>query len=344
MHKVVTFGEVMLRLSSPSHDRLSQADHFNVDFGGAEANVAVSLSNFQIDTLFLTRLPDNELGNIALSVLRKYDVDVRQILRGGRRLGIYFLEKGAMNRPSKVIYDRESSSFAEIQPEMIDWENIFKGADWFHWSGITPAVSDSAAKTCLEGIKSANRLRIPVSCDLNYRTNLWKYGKNPGEVMSELLEGCDVILSNEDDLRLFFGITPENIDSQDDELNEIHLISTAKQLKKKFRRVKTVAFSYRRSINADINLWSGFMFDGKALYKSPTYELTDIIDRVGSGDSFMSGLIYGFLKYPGKNQMILDFATASSCLKHSISGDFNLVTVDEVLQLMNGNGTGRIIR
>jgi len=334
----------MLRLSSPSHERLSQADHFNVDFGGAEANVAVALSNFKIDTQFLTRLPDNELGNIALSVLRKYDVDVQQILRGGRRLGIYFLEKGSMNRPSKIIYDRDFSSFAEIQPGMIDWENIFEGAKWFHWSGITPAVSESAAKTCLEAIKTANSMGIKVSCDLNFRMNLWKYGKNPGEVMSELLEGCDLILSNEEDSRLFFGINPENIDSQNDVLDETHFISIAKQLIKKFRRVKTVAFSYRRSINADINLWSGFLFDGKVLYKSPIYELTDIVDRVGSGDSFMSGLIYGFLKYTGKNQMILDFATASSCLKHSITGDFNLVSVEEVLQLMNGNTTGRIIR
>ena len=346
MAKVITFGEIMLRLSTPGYLRFSQATQYDATFGGGEANVAVSLANYGIDVKFVTRLPQNDIAKACVKDLRSYGVDTSDIVYGGDRLGIYFLETGAVARPSKVVYDRANSSIATIKPGDIDWEKIFEGADWFHWTGITPAISQGAADVCLEAVKAANRLGITVSCDLNYRKNLWKYGKTASEIMPALVEGCDVILGNEEDADKVFGIKPEGFDvtATGGEIDQKRFQSVGEQLMKKFPRAKKVIITLRGSINANHNTWGGVLWDGKTLYQSPRYDITHIVDRVGGGDSFMGGLIYGLLTYKGDDQKALNFAVAASCLKHTIFGDFNQVTVAEVENLMKGDASGRVSR
>lgn len=346
MPKIITFGEIMLRLSTPGYLRFGQAKQFDATYGGGEANVAVSLANYGMDAKFVTRLPENDIAKACLKDLRSYGVDTSSIVYGGDRLGIYFLETGAVARPSKVVYDRANSSIATIKPGDIDWKKVLEGADWFHWTGITPALSLGAADVCLEAIKAANAMGITVSCDLNYRKNLWKYGKKASEVMPALVEGCDVILGNEEDADKVFGIKPEGFDvtSTGGQIDQRRFQSVGEQLMKRFPRAKKVIITLRGSINANHNTWGGVLWDGKTLYQSPRYDITHIVDRVGGGDSFMGGLIYGLLTYTGDDQKALNFAVAASCLKHTIFGDYNQVTVAEVENLMKGDASGRVSR
>lgn len=336
----------MLRLATPGYLRFAQANNLEATFGGGEANVAVSLANYGMDAQFVTRLPNNDIAKACVCDLHKHGVKTDHIIYGGERLGIYFLETGAVARASKVIYDRAHSSISEIEPGMIDWEKVFDGADWFHWTGITPAISQGAADVCREAIKAANRMGVVVSCDLNYRKNLWKYGKTASEVMPELVEGCDIILGNEEDAEKVFGIKPENFDvtATAGEVNAAEFESVCSQLMQRFPRAKKVIITLRGSINANHNTWGGVMYDGSTLYQSPRYDITHIVDRVGGGDSFMGGLIYGLLTYPDNDQQALNFAVAASCLKHTIYGDYNMVTVAEVENLMKGDGSGRVSR
>lgn len=345
MKKIVTFGEIMLRLATPGYDRFIQSKSLNSTFGGGEANVSVSLANYGLPTDFVTRLPKNDIGDWAISELRKYNVGVDKIVRGGDRVGIYFLETGAVARASKVVYDRANSAISDIKPGMIDWDAVFKDAQWFHWTGITPAISQGAANVCLEAIKAANERGITVSTDLNYRKNLWKYGKTASEVMTLLVEGCDVILGNEEDAEKVFGIKPEgfNVANTGGEVDSKEFESVCTQMMKRFPRAKKVIITLRGSINANHNTWGGVLYSDK-LYESQRYNITHIVDRVGGGDSFMGGLIYGLITYPNNDQKALDFAVAASCLKHTIYGDFNLVTVAEVENLMKGDGSGRVAR
>lgn len=344
MKKVITFGEIMLRLSPPGWKRFSQASSFEVIYGGGESNVAVSLANYGVPSTFVTRLPNNDLGDCALMELRKRGVDTSQIVRGGDRLGIYFLETGAMARGSKVVYDRDHSAICEIEKGMINWEEVFDGATWFHWTGITPAISQQAADVCLEAIKAANRLGVTVSTDLNYRKNLWKYGKEPSEVMPDLVAGCDVILGNEEDAEKHFDIHPDGMDvTKGHDMDAAAYESVCKKLMERFPRCKKVIVTLRGSISASHNTWSGTMYDGKQMLTTRTYQLSHIVDRVGGGDSFMGGLIYGLLTYDD-DQRALNFAVAASALKHSIFGDANLATASEVEKLMDGDASGRVSR
>jgi 2-dehydro-3-deoxygluconokinase len=344
MKKIVTFGEIMLRLSPPGFKRFSQTYHFDVVYGGGESNVAVSLANYGMDSHFVSRIPQNDIGQCAIMELRKRGVHTDKILREGERLGIYFLETGAVSRGSKVVYDRAHSGMATIDAGMIDWESVFQGADWFHWTGITPALSQGAANACLEAIKTANKMGVTVSTDLNYRKKLWKYGKEPGEVMPDLVEGCDVILGNEEDAEKHFGLHPKGVDvTHGGTVDGKAYLSVLKQLQEMFPRAKKVITTLRGSISASHNSWTGVLYDGNTLYEAPSYEITHIVDRVGGGDSFMAGLIYGLLNYED-DQKALNYAVAASCLKHTIKGDANLVTVEEVEKLMSGDASGRVSR
>ena len=336
----------MLRLSTPGYHRFIQSDNLNATFGGGEANVAVSLANYGLNAEFVTRLPKNDIADWCISDLRKYNVGTQNIIRGGERVGIYFLETGAVARPSKVVYDRANSSIADIQPGMIDWKEVLKDADWFHWTGITPALSQGAADACLEAIRTANELGVTVSTDLNYRKNLWKYGKKASEVMPDLVAGCDIILGNEEDAEKVFGIKPEGFDATHTggDVDAAEFESVCTQMMVKFPRAKKVIITLRGSINANHNTWGGVLFADGKLYESKRYDITHIVDRVGGGDSFMGGLIYGLLTYTGDDQRALEFAVAASCLKHTIYGDFNLVSVPEVESLMGGDGSGRVQR
>ncbi len=343
--KVVTFGEIMLRLTPPGHRRFSQADRFEVIYGGGESNVAVSLANYDIPVDFVTRLPDNDIGDCALMELRKRGVGTSQILRGGDRLGIYFLEIGAVSRGSKVIYDRAHSAIAEIQPGMIDWDEVLDGAGWFHWTGITPAISEGAAAATLEALEAASRKGLTISTDLNYRKKLWKYGKTSSEVMPELVQHCDVILGNEEDAHKHFGIHPEGVDvTQGESVDATAYLSVCQQLMQRFPKCRKAIVTLRGSLSASHNSWSGVLYDGTQLYHAPTYQITHIVDRVGGGDSFMGGLIYGLMTYADDLQKALNFAVAASALKHTIYGDANLSTVEEVEKLMGGDASGRVSR
>lgn len=346
MKKVVTFGEIMLRLAPPGFLRFSQASSFDVVYGGGESNVAVSLANYGVPVDFVTRLPKNDIGECALMEMRKRGVNTSNIIFGGDRLGIYFLETGAVSRGSKVVYDRAHSAVSEIQPGMIDWEKVFDGADWFHWTGITPAISQSAADTCLEAVKAASALGVTISTDLNYRAKLWTYGGDREAIMTELTSYCDVILGNEEDAEKHFNIKPEGLDitTQGHDVKAEAFLSVCKQMMEKFPRAKKVITTLRGSISASHNTWAGVLYDGEKMYETRQYQITDIVDRVGGGDSFMGGLIYGLKKYPEDDQNALDFAVAASCLKHTIKGDANLVTVDEVEKLMGGDASGRVAR
>ena len=345
-NKVVTFGEIMLRLSSPNSLRISQTNSLDVFYGGGEANVAVSLANYGIPVEFVSRIPKNDIGNSAIMELRRRGVGTSHILYGGERLGIYFLETGTASRGSKVTYDRENSAMAEIKTGMIDWDKVFKDVSWFHWTGITPAISKNAAEVCLEAIKAASNLGIKISTDLNYRSKLWKYDGNRHEIMKNLTSYSDIILCNEEDAEMHFGIKPEGLDvrTNGEDVNPDAFLSVCKEMMKKFPKAKKIAITLRGSISASHNSWSGILYDGKKMFKSKNYQITNIVDRVGAGDSFMGALIYGILNYTNDDQTSLDFAVAASCLKHSIKGDANLVSIEEVERLMNGDSSGRINR
>jgi 2-dehydro-3-deoxygluconokinase len=344
MNKVATFGEIMLRLSAHGYERFTQSKQFDVQFGGGEANVAVSLANYGIPADFITRLPQNDIAKACLMELKRHGVGIDKIIPGGDRLGIYFLETGSVARASKVIYDRAYSSMATIQPGMINWDKAFEGVTWFHWTGITPAIAEGTSRVCLEAIQAANKRGITVSTDLNYRKNLWNYGKKASEVMPELVAGCDIILGNEEDAEKVFGIKPETTNLTSGHIQAADYEWVCRQLMQQFPRTKKVIITLRGSINANHNTWSGVLWNGKNLLQAPTYDITHIVDRVGGGDSFMGGLIYGLITYKGEDQKALDFAVAASCLKHTIPGDFNLVSVEEVEKLMGGDSSGRVSR
>ncbi|NQY09574.1 MAG: sugar kinase [Flavobacteriales bacterium] len=346
MKKVVTFGEIMLRLAPQGYLRFSQANNFDVVYGGGESNVAVSLANYGVPVDFVTRLPKNDIGECAMMEMRKRGVGVDNIVYGGDRLGIYFLETGAVSRGSKVVYDRAHSSMSEIEPGMIDWKAVFKDVAWFHWTGITPAISQSSADACIEACKVASEMGITISTDLNYRAKLWNFGGDREAIMTELTSYCDIILGNEEDAEKHFGIKPEGLDitTQGHDVKAEAFLSVCEQMMKKFPRAKKVITTLRGSISASHNTWAGVMYDGVTMFQSPQYQITDIVDRVGGGDSFMGGLIYGLLKYPENDQNALNFAVAASCLKHTIKGDANLVTVSEVEKLMSGDSSGRVAR
>ncbi len=344
MKKIVTFGEIMLRLVPPGFQRFTQARSFEAVYGGGEANVAVSLANFGEDVEYVTRLPKNELGDACLMSLRGYGIRTEHIARGGERIGIYFLETGAAQRASKVIYDRANSSFATIQPGTIDWKSVFEEADWFHWTGITPAVSQGAAEVCREAIQAARETGITVSCDLNFRAKLWKWGKPAGEVMADLVGMCDVALGNEEDAEKVFGIKAPEADVTAGKVEADHYRFVCEELAKKFPSLKTISITLRGSLSASHNTWSGVLWQGGKFFSAPTYDILPIVDRVGGGDAFMAGLIYGLRKYKDDPQKALNFAAAAACLKHSILGDFNAVSVSEVETLMGGDASGRVSR
>jgi 2-dehydro-3-deoxygluconokinase len=342
--KVVTFGEIMMRLSPPGFLRFKQARSFDVIYGGGEANVAVSLANYGVPVDYVTRLPDNDLGDACAQFLRQYGVGVDKIVRGGDRLGIYFLEIGAVQRGSKVIYDRANSAIAAIERGMIDWKHVFADADWFHWTGITPAISAGTAGVCLEAVQTAKEMGLTVSCDLNYRKKLWKWGKTPGEVMPELVSYCDVAIGNEEDADKVFGIRAPETDVVAGKVEADKYCYVCAELAKRFSSLKTIAITLRGSVSASHNTWSGVLWQQGEFYVAPVYDITHIVDRVGGGDSFMGGLIYGLRTYGKDWQKVLDFAVAASCLKHSIFGDFNMATVAEVEKLMAGEVSGRVSR
>lgn len=337
---VVTFGEIMLRLSPPGYQRLLQAKSLDVTFGGGEANVAVSLAGYGVPARFVTKLPKNDMGRACKGELDRWGVDTSCIAEGGDRLGIYYCEKGASQRPSKVIYDRAASAIAEADPSDFDWDAIFEGAEWFHFTGITPAISDKAATITLEACKKAKEKGVQVSCDLNFRKKLWSREK-ACKVMGELMQYVDVLIANEEDAADVFDIHAEATDITKGEINLAGYQSVARQLMDRFH-FKKVAITLRESISASCNNWSALLYDGKEFYSSKKYTI-QIVDRVGGGDSFGGGLIYG-LTQGYDCQQALEFAVAASCLKHTIEGDFNLMTVDEVKALMGGDGSGRVQR
>ncbi|WP_220463975.1 sugar kinase [Adhaeribacter radiodurans] len=336
MQHVVTFGEIMMRLSTPGFARFSQATNLNITYGGGEANVAISLAYFNIPAAHVTRFPANDLGQAATALLRQHQVTTDHIIYGGDRLGLYFLETGAAARPSRVIYDRADSAFAELEPGMLNWEEILQNARWFHWTGITPAISEGAAQSCLEAVQVANKLGITVSADINYRKNLWQYGKKAYEVMPELVAGCDLIVSSIGDAADILQIKPA-AEAADP------FVSVGQQIMQQYPRIKKIVNTNRGSISASHNTLAGMMWNGQQLLQTPTHDMVPIVDRIGGGDAFMAGLIYGLLTYQN-DQQALDFAVAASALKHTIEGDANLVTVAEVEPVMQGDSSGRLKR
>ncbi|RUT67990.1 sugar kinase [Flavobacterium cupreum] len=338
--RVVAFGEIMLRLSPERHLRFTQAAAFGASYGGGEFNVCVSLANYGVDAEFVTRLPENEIGASALKEMRKMNVESKNIIFGGERLGIYFLETGAASRGSIVVYDRAHSSMATIQKGIIDWEKVLQGANWFHWSGITPAISKSAAEACLEAIKVAHKLGITISCDLNYRSKLWQYGKKPSDVMPEMLHYSNVILGDIDTAYFMLNIPKVNPNYQD----EKSLPVLYNRLFDLIPNLKITATTLRYSVSASHQRIGGVLFDGQSIYNATMKEVTPVVDRVGSGDAFMGGLIYGLLKYQNNNQKALDFAVAACCLKHTIAGDYNLVSLKEVENMLDGDSAGLVSR
>lgn len=340
----MTFGEIMMRLSPPGFQRFIQARSFDVVYGGAEANVAVSLANFGISVNYVTRLPENDLGDACINYLRQFGVNTGNIIRGGDRLGIYFNEMGAVQRGNKVIYDRANSAIADIKPSMVDWAEVFSKANWFHWTGITPALSQGAADTCLEAVRKAKEMGLTVSCDLNFRSALWKYGKTAGEIMSELVKQVDIVIGNEEDADKVFGIKAPGVDVTAGKVEAESYRSVAEALMERFPKLRIVGTTLRGSISASHNTWSGVLYDRKTFYKSPIYQITHIVDRTGGGDAFTAGLIYGLLTYDDDLQKALNFAVAASCMKHTIYGDFNMVSAKEVERLTEGVVSGRIQR
>jgi 2-dehydro-3-deoxygluconokinase len=342
MTRIVTFGEVMLRLKSPGFERLLQSPMLEATFGGAEANVAVSLAHFGLPVSFVTALPANPLGESAISEIRKFGVDTSFIKRAGDRIGVYFLESGSNQRASKVTYDRAGSSIAAAKPGDFDWEAILKGAGWLHISGVTPAISASAAALSLEAVKAARSNGITVSCDYNYRKNLWRYGKKAPEVMREIVSNASIGIANEEDCQKVLGIEID-ADVSKGKLDIERYSRLAEKVLSQFPNLEKQVITLRESHSADHNGWSAILHNRKKSLTSRKYEITNIVDRVGAGDSFAAGLIYGLVTYED-DQRALEFATAASCLKHSILGDFNRVGVAEVETLMKGEGSGRVQR
>ena len=344
MAKVVTFGEIMLRLKSPAYERFFQSPVLEATFGGGEANVAVSLANYGMDVSFVTVLPKNDIAEACIRELRGFGVDTGKIVRKDGRLGIYYLETGAVQRPSKVVYDRAGSAIAEAKAGDIDWKKVFDGATWFHLTGITPAISQGAADLSLEAVKAAKELGVHVSCDLNYRKNLWKYGKKADEVMTELVKYVDTVIANEEDFQKSLGLSAESASAVQEGQIDVELYKKiAATAMAKYPNIKRVAITLRESKSANHNDWSACLYNGKDFFLSRKYSITDIVDRVGGGDSFGGGLIYGLNNYDNEKDA-LEFAVAASCLKHTIPGDYNRVTVAEVESLMKGSGTGRVQR
>ncbi len=344
MKTFVTFGEIMMRLTPPGFLRFSQARSFELIYGGGEANVAVSLANYGLPVEYVTRLPNNDLGEACLGFLRERGVGVRHIARGGDRLGIYFMEFGAAQRASKVIYDRAGSSISTIERGMVDWAKVFEGAGWFHWTGITPAISASTADVLLEALAAARKAGVTISCDLNYRKNLWKWGKKASEVMPELTAYCDLAIGNEEDAEKVFGIKAPESDVTAGKVSADAYRFVCESLVKRFPNLKTVAITLRGSLSASHNTWSGVLWKEGSFFSAYTYDIAHIVDRVGGGDAFGGGLIYGLVTRPNDPQYALNFAVAASCLKHSIWGDFNLAGLSEVETLMKGDASGRVSR
>ena len=344
MAKVVTFGEIMLRLKSPGYERFFQSPSLEATFGGGEANVSVSLANYGMETAFVSVLPKNDIGEACIRELRGFGVDTSNIVRADGRMGIYYLETGAVQRPSKVIYDRAGSTICEAKVGDIDWKKAFEGATWFHITGITPAISANAAELSLEAAKTAKEMGLHVSCDLNYRKNLWKYGKTADQVMTELVKYVDTIIANEEDFQKSLLLKAESASEvEDGELNIEQYKAIAKLAMETYPNVKRVTITLRESKSANHNDWAACLYNGKDFFLSRKYRITDIVDRVGGGDSFGGGLIYGLNNYDNEKDA-LEFAVAASCLKHTINGDFNRVTVAEVESLMKGSGSGRVQR
>jgi 2-dehydro-3-deoxygluconokinase len=334
LNKVVTFGEILLRLSPPSHLRLTQAASFDIYYGCAEANVAASLSKFGLPVKFVTAVPPNELGESSLRMLQSFGVETIAKIQG-KRLGIYYFEQGASERPGKVVYDREDSSFSLLRKGMIDWEAIFKDANWFHWSGITPSLSNELAELCEEALIVASKMGLTISADLNYRPTLWKYGKKANEVMPNLVKYCDLLLGGIDETKVVLGIDCNESDTEEEIFTK--WIKT-------YPKIKNIVTTHRIQANASSNGLSASFWNGKELLHSSKYNVSHIIDRIGAGDAFMAGIIYGLITWKEDHQRALEFAVAATCLKHSISGDINLSTVKEIEALMNGFGGGRVSR
>ena len=342
MSKYLTFGELMLRLKSPGRERLLQSAGFEATFGGGEANVAVSLANYGLDAEFLSVIPSNAIGDAAIAELRRFNVATDKIIRTDGRMGIYYLETGANQRPSKVIYDRAYSAFSLFDPSGYDWDKIYKDVKWLHISGITPAISEVAKEASIAAVKEAEKRGITVSIDLNYRKNLWKYGVDAQDVMKQLTLYADIIIANEEDCQKSLGLKCES-NVEGGKLNEEDYKKLSDSLLEQYPNVKKVAITLRESKSADINFWAAALNNGTDFIVSKKYEMYDIVDRVGGGDSFAGGLIYG-LNELGSDKEALEFAVAASCLKHTIEGDYNRVTIDEVLKLANGDGSGRVQR
>ena len=340
MGKFITFGEIMLRLAPVGYERFLQSKEFGIVYGGGEANVAVSLANYGKEAYFVTKLPGHEIGQSAVNELRRFGVNTNMIVRGGDRVGIYFCEKGSSQRPSKVIYDRAHSAIAEAKREDFNWKEIFNGAEWFHFTGITPALSDECAAITLEAVKAAKEAGVMVSVDLNFRKKLWSSEK-AGKVMGEIVKYCDLVIANEEDAEKVFGISAEGTDITSGTLNDEGYKGVARKLTERFG-LKYVAITLRESFSASDNGWSAMLYDGSEFYSSKKYKM-HIVDRVGGGDSFGAGLIYGLTSGLSRKDS-LEFAVAASCLKHSVEGDFNLVSKDEVETLMNGDASGRVQR
>jgi 2-dehydro-3-deoxygluconokinase len=343
MDTIVAFGEIMLRLSPPGYSRFVQARSFDAIYGGGEANVAATLANFGLPVEYVTRLPPNDIGDACLNYLRQYGIGTRFVARGGDRLGIYYLEMGSAQRGSKVIYDRAGSSLATVKPGMIDWRAVFASSAWFHWTGITPAISEGAAQTCLEAVQTAKEMGLTVSCDLNYRRKLWRWGKAPSEVMPELVGLSDVAIGNEEDADKVFGIQAPEVDVTAGRVEATAYRYVCEELASRFPNLQAIAITLRGSLSASHNTWSAVLWRDGTLHTGPMYDIEPIVDRVGGGDSFCGGLIYGLRTY-GDDQKALEFAIAASCLKHSVWGDFNLVSVAEVEKLAGGDVSGRVSR
>lgn len=338
--RIVTFGELMLRLAPEGYGRFVQADRFTATFGGGEANVAVSLANYGIDTAFVTKLPAHEIGQAAVNSLRRYGVDTSRIVRGGDRIGVYYLEKGASQRSSKVIYDRAHSAVAEADEGEFSWREIFEGAGWFHFTGITPALGKRTAAIVRRACETAKEMGLTVSCDLNYRKKLWTK-EEARRTMTELMPYVDVCIANEEDAMDVFGITAQGSDAEQGKIDGAGYQKVAARLQEMFG-FRYVAITLRESLSASDNFWSGLLYDGENFYMGRRYAM-HIVDRVGGGDSFGGGLIYALASGFGAQQAI-DFAVAASCLKHTVEGDYNLVSAEEVLSLANGSGSGRVQR
>lgn len=344
MDRIVTFGEIMLRLKSPGQDRLFQSPALEATFGGGEANVAVSVTRLGKQGVFVTALPNNPVADAALGELRRYGVDVSCVARAPGRVGIYFLESGANQRPSNVVYDRDASSISMVRPGDFDWPAIFRGARWFHLTGITPALSQGAADVSIEAARAAKQAGLTVSVDLNYRKKLWNYGKKAPEVMREVAKLADVLVANEEDIQKCLGIEAEGVNVTSGSLDRAAYEGLIAKVKKEFPNISIVAVTLRESRSADRNGWSAALWGKGGFRLSRVYDIDDIVDRVGGGDAFSAGLIFGLLEYPDDEQAALEFAVAASCLKHSINGDFNLSGKSEVEALCKGDASGRVQR